>query len=85
MVRPKDPNAYENLLKHYNKSISLHVTCECGKIVQEKQMEKHKSSNTHKYLLHYKNQCEQLKKELIENGKQKETKQINSQWNKICK
>lgn len=85
MVRPKDPKAYENLLKHYNKGISPHVTCECGKIVQEKQMEKHKQSNTHKYLLYYKEQCEELKKEQSEaTVKKMDKSQGNSQWRRIC-
>lgn len=59
----KKAETYDTLVKHYNRHISPQMTCECGKIILEKQLEQHKTTGVHKVLLFYKKQKEEMTKE----------------------
>lgn len=54
MVRPLGENTYENLLKHYNRDSTFMVQCECGKIVKDKCLDRHKTTKLHALLMKYK-------------------------------
>lgn len=77
MANPRTPEAYEKLLKHYNKDVSEQITCECGKIVVKNMLKRHLESKTHQYLLYYKIKCSEMKK-----VEEKEIKRIST-WNKV--
>lgn len=64
---PAKAETYENLVKYYNRGVSPHVHCECGKIIAENRLESHKESNIHALLMRYKQQYTKLKKIKITN------------------
>jgi len=57
----KKYTTYDNLVAHYNRDVTPYITCECGKIITEKKMDKHKKTRLHDYLLKYKRQCQEIK------------------------
>jgi len=60
-MKPKSPDTYENILKHYNKDYSPSLICSCGKIVTQRFHEKHLKTKLHDMLIRLKKQCEELK------------------------
>lgn len=48
--RPIKPEAYQTLLRHYNKQ-ATQVECECGKLVRESQYEDHQKTKMHERLM----------------------------------
>jgi len=84
-MKPATIDAYDNLLRHYNKDVSIQITCECGKILNERILEKHLKTSTHAYLLHYKNECAKMKQQLQQpQPEQEPTKpKRQSTWKKI--
>lgn len=77
----KKAETYETMVNHYNRHISKQVTCECGKILNENQMERHLTTGIHKLLLYYKNQRDEMMKEGPKEEKQ-ERKYLNT-WDKV--
>jgi hypothetical protein len=76
----KKAETYETMVKHYNRHISRQTTCECGKILNESQMDRHLTTGVHKLLLYYKQQQDDMRKE---EGKAKPEKRYLNTWDKI--
>ena len=59
-MRQKSVETYENLVRYYNRNVSVQETCECGKILPKHKMEGHRKTGIHKLLMSYKEQCQKL-------------------------
>lgn len=76
----KKAETYDTMVSHYNRHVSPQITCECGKILLEKQMEQHKKTGVHKLLLYYKQQRDDILKQPKE---EKQEKKYLNTWDKV--